>query len=141
MNPEEETAILLSGAATDLEQVAEVRDDLGSEERQELAELVSRVKDLNERLSYESSLRDLRSRSWAAEEVEDVLNDSRYHYDSAQVEVNGPLALIQAGMRTRVDYLSVLLGVETPGQGELDYPEEEWSGFGDAQDDEQTEDA
>lgn len=135
MNDEDLTSILLSGAAADIEAVQEIRDDLSAEETAALAEVVARLKDLHERLAYRSTLRDVQTRAWAVSEMETVLDDSRYHYDSANVEVNPSLAFIQADFSTRVRYLGDMSGFtygeDYPEQGELDYPDEEWSGWDD----------
>lgn len=63
MTPEQETRVLLSGAAMDVEEVARVRDDLTPSEKGELAGLVSELKDLHERLGYESSFLDVPPRT------------------------------------------------------------------------------
>lgn len=63
MTPEQETRVLLSGAAVNVEEVARVRDDLSGSEKAELGELVSDLKDLHERLGYESSFLDVQPRT------------------------------------------------------------------------------
>lgn len=127
MNDETLTSVLLSGAARDIEAVAETRDDLSPEERQEVAELVASCKDLHERLSYSSSLRDGATRADAVDRLRRILEDNRYHYEPAEVQVNSPLALIQAGLSGKAEVYGWLAGVEVPGQGDLEPGE--WDGF------------
>jgi hypothetical protein len=130
MNDEELTSVLLSGAARDLEQVAEVReDDLNADEHRAIADLVARVKGLHERLAYSSSLRETATRADAMDRLRRIMEDSRYHYEPADVEVNGPLALIQSEQRGKAQVYAWITGTDIPGQGDLDPGE--WDGFGD----------
>lgn len=129
MNDETLTSVLLSGAARDLEQVAELRD-LQGDENAEVAELVARIRDLHERLAYSSELRETATRVDAVDRLRRIMEDSRYHYDSADIMVNGPLALIQAEQRGKAQVYAWLTGTDIPGQGDLD-SSEEWTGFED----------
>lgn len=127
MEPERLSSLLLSGAATDLEAVVDARDDLHGDEVQELSELVARIRDLNERLSYSSEVRDLPDRVELLDRLETILRDDRYHYDSANVEVNAVLALIQTEKSAQARTLAWVVGEEIPGQGDLQPGE--WDGF------------
>lgn len=127
MNDATLTSILLSGAAADVEAVAEVRDDLSDETRARLRETVAELKDLHEILSYSSDMRDLPDRVEFADDLDSLLRDNRYHYDPADVTVNGPLALIQAKFEGQAYTYARITGLDIPAQGELSPGE--WDGF------------
>lgn len=43
------------------------------------------------------------------EQIRKIDEDERYHYPSANTDVNAPLALVQLGMETKVDFAQHLL--------------------------------
>lgn len=43
-----------------------------------------------------------------------VMADDRFHYETATIQVNAPLALIQLEMETRVRWLAWVLGEKPP---------------------------
>lgn len=132
MNDETLTSVLLSGAARDLEAVAERReDDLSADEHRAIADLVARCKSLHERLTYSSTLRETATRADAVDRLTDIMEDNRYHYDPADVQINGPLALIQQNLSGKAQVYGWLTGLDTPGQGELSPGE--WDGFEEAE--------
>lgn len=46
--------------------------------------------------------------------IKEVVEDERFHYKTATVVENAPLALIQLGMETRVQWLAWVLGEKPP---------------------------
>ena len=49
-----------------------------------------------------------------AKEREKIDKDDRYHYPSATVEINAPLALIQCAMEAKMDLLDRLQAILKP---------------------------
>mgnify|MGYP000087703879 CR=1 FL=1 len=63
MDDEELTSVLLSGAAKDIEAVVQVRDDLTSNEKADLAAVVQILKRVHEQTAYSSDMLDLPDRA------------------------------------------------------------------------------